>query len=65
MMRQTEDGREDIQIKQYDKKLSRELEYTEKMLNATTLEEKKYFAKKVLKFSSEASELAKKILTEE
>jgi len=65
MTHQTEDGQEDLQIKQYDKKLSKELEYTEKMLNATTLEEKKFFAKKVLKFGTEASELAKQILAEE
>ncbi len=51
----------DQQVKLYELKVAKQQEYSEKLRTATTEEEKKYFAKKMMKFSLEASGLKRKI----
>jgi hypothetical protein len=55
----------DLQAKQYEQKIAKEQEYSEKLRTATTEEEKKYFAKKLMKFGLEASGLARRIHNQE
>ncbi len=55
----------DLQAKQYELKVAKQQEYSEKLRTATTEEEKKYFAKKMMKFSLEASGLARKLHNQE
>ncbi len=55
----------DQQAKLYELKVAKQQEYSEKLRTATTEEEKKYFAKKMMKFSLEASGLARKLHNQE
>ncbi|OLS15606.1 MAG: hypothetical protein RBG13Loki_0759 [Promethearchaeota archaeon CR_4] len=54
-----------LQVKLYEQKIAKEQEYSEKLRTATTPEEKKYFAKKMLQFGFEASQLARRIHSNE
>jgi len=55
----------DMQVKLHGQKVAKEHEYSEKLRIATTPEEKKYCAKKMLQFGFEASVLARKIHSNE
>ncbi len=55
----------DLQANQYKQQVAKEQEYSEKLRTATTEEDKKYFAKKLLKCGFKASGLARKIHNQE